>query len=414
MERYCLIGRRLPHSFSKIIHNLLGLEYDLVELDTEADAVSFIKNNPYAGYNVTIPYKQTVMPHLDELDESAVKAGAVNTVVKKGGRSIGYNTDTSGMAAGLKKMGASLSGKKVMILGSGGTASMAVSLAKESKAKEITVVSRGGSVNYSNYHLRADTEILINCTPVGMYPENEGCPVDLCKLPALEYVFDAVYNPLSTRLVMEARARGITADGGLSMLVAQAIIAQNLFLGYQKFDTEAQTAITTAEILRRQSNIVLVGMPSSGKTSVGLALEKLTGKPFVDTDSLIIKEASMSVPEIFAKEGEAGFRAREKKAIRDCSRGFGKIIATGGGAILYPENRPELKQNSVVFWLQRDIGKLDTSGRPLSKDKNTLQAMEKIRYPLYNDIKDYIIDNNGGIDDCAQRVKDLFDAHFGN
>lgn len=412
MDKYCLIGKRLPHSFSKLIHNSLGLDYSLVELEDETAVKSFVRDNPYSGYNVTIPYKQTVMPLLDELDGSAVSAGAVNTVVKRGGKSIGYNTDTEGMAAGLAGIGANLCGRKVMILGSGGTSSMAAALAKRQRARETVIVSRGGATNYGNYGGHADTEILINCTPVGMYPNNEGCPVELDKLPSLRFVFDAVYNPITTRLVAAAKSRGIAASGGLSMLVAQAIIAENLFLGTRRYDVEPQTAKTTAFIRKLQSNIVLVGMPSAGKSSVGNILAGLTDKTFIDTDAAIEKSAGCTIPEIFDKGGETLFREYEKRAVTECARGFGRVIATGGGAVLDADNRKELRQNAVVFWLVRDIDKLETAGRPLSKNINALETMAKNRYPLYNDVKDYIADGNAEISACAKEIKDRFDAHF--
>ncbi|MDD3946684.1 MAG: shikimate kinase, partial [Clostridia bacterium] len=410
---YCLIGKRLPHSFSKIIHQSLGLDYSLVELKDERAVAEFVQNNDYAGYNVTIPYKQTVIPYLDELDESAQRARAVNTVIQKDGKRIGYNTDTEGMAAGLNRIGAKLQNRKVMILGSGGTASMARALAVAQGANKIVTVSRSGKVHYGNYGEYGDTEVLINCTPVGMYPNNGDCPVDLEKLPQLKAVFDAVYNPLTTRLIQFAKAKGIAAGGGLSMLVAQAVIAENLFLGCNKFDVDTQTEKTTAEIYKAQSNIVLVGMPSCGKTSVGRALGALCGKSFVDTDSRIEDRAGQTIPEIFASIGESGFRKLEKQVIQECARGFGQVIATGGGAVLDDENRIELKQNSVVFWLMRETEKLKCEGRPLSKDKKALQAMEKIRFPLYNKVKDYAVDCNGSIMDCVKEIKEIFDAHFG-
>lgn len=414
MSKYCLIGKHLPHSFSQIIHQSLGLDYILNEIPDEEGVAAFVKDNNFAGYNVTIPYKQTVMPHLDGLDASAIAANAVNTVIRHSGKSIGFNTDTAGMQAGLRGINANLKGEVVMILGSGGTASMAKALAQSQDAKQIITVSRNGEVDYGNYSAHKHTTVLINCTPVGMYPNNDGSPVDLSQLPRLHYVMDAVYNPLTTRLVAQARQLGIAATGGLTMLVAQAIIAQNLFLGYQKYDIEAQTKQTTAQILKQQSNIALVGMPSCGKSQVGASLAKLCGKGFVDTDGLIQSALGQSIPQIFAAVGEAGFRQAEKAVAADCLRGFGRVIATGGGIVLDADNRKELKQNSVVFWLVRDIDKLVCEGRPLSKDKNTLEAMAKIRYPLYNEVQDYIIDCNGSIDGCAKEIKEKYDAHFSN
>jgi len=414
MNRYCLIGERLPHSFSKLIHASLGLDYSLVEL-ADAEAVeAFVKDNTFAGYNVTIPYKKTVMPFLDALDASAVAAGAVNTVVKREGKSIGYNTDVPGMAAGLRAIGADLKGKKVMILGSGGTASTAVCLAKEQGAREIVTVSRTGAVNYGNYSLHGDAEVLINCTPAGMYPHNQDSPADLSALPGVRYVFDAVYNPLTTRLVADARKRGLAASCGLSMLVAQAVIAENIFFGSEVFDVGEQTAQTVTYIDQLQYNIVLVGMPSAGKTSVGQALAERMGKRFVDTDAVIEETAGKPIPEIFQNSGETAFRALEKDAVRRVSREFGQVIATGGGAVLNADNRAELRQNGIVFWLIRDLEKLSMEGRPLSRDMDSLKAMEKIRFPLYNEIKDYAAENGGEIEACVRKIEETFYAHFGH
>jgi shikimate dehydrogenase len=413
MDRYCLIGEHLPHSFSAQIHQSLGLDYSLEELSDAQAVRAFVKDNPYAGYNVTIPYKKTVIPFLDALDKSAADAGAVNTVVKRGGRNIGYNTDVQGMAAGLQSIGADLKDKKVMILGSGGTASTAYHAAKKQGAREIVIVSRTGEVNYENYSLHGDAEVLINCTPIGMYPDNDGCPVDLDVLRGVKYVFDAVYNPLTTRLVAEAKKRGIAASCGLFMLVAQAIAAENIFYGAEVFDVAVQTKKTVSYMEERQNNIVLVGMPSSGKTSVGRMVAALTGKEFVDTDALIEQETGKSVSQIFAEKGESGFRTIEKEIIKRVSRGFGQVISTGGGAVLDADNRTELRQNGIVFWIQRDIEKLSLEGRPLSRNTDSLKAMEKFRFPLYNEIKDYLADNNAeDICACARLVEEQFHAHF--
>lgn len=415
MNMYCLIGEHLPHSFSKLIHESLGLDYSLEELPDARAVETFVKDNPYAGYNVTIPYKKTVMPFLDALDFSAQDAGAVNTVVKRSGKSIGYNTDAAGMIAGLLSIGADLKDKKVMILGSGGTASTAAYVAKARGAREIVTVSRAGEVNYDNYGLHKDAEVLINGTPIGMYPHNESCPVDLERLPGVKYVFDAVYNPLTTRLVADAKERGLAAACGLSMLVAQAVAAENIFLGARVFDIAAQTAKTVAYIHKLQYNIVLVGMPSSGKTTVGTEVAAATGKRFVDTDALIVRERGKTIPQIFEELGEKGFRKIEKEVIRRVSREFGQVIATGGGAVLDADNRAELRQNGVVFWIQRDLDKFSFEGRPLSKNTDSLKAMENFRLPLYNRIKDYVADNNGGsVSACARSVEEQFHAHFGH
>ena len=310
--KYALIGRTLGHSYSVPIHAGFGnSDYILKNLEPEA-LEGFIKGKDFCGLNVTIPYKQAVMPFLDEIDDSALAIGSVNTVVNKNGRLYGYNTDIDGMRLLAKKAGIALSGKKVLVLGSGGTSLTARALAKSEGAKEILVVSRSGEVNYDNVYDESDAEIIINTTPVGMFPNNGKAAVDLSRFPKLTGVLDAVYNPLKTELILEAESLGIPAAGGLFMLVAQAKRAEELFFDKVIADEENERVYRT--LMQSFRNIVLIGMPGCGKTTVGKALAKKLGREFVDIDALIEKNAKKSIPEIFANDGEEVFRRFETEA----------------------------------------------------------------------------------------------------
>lgn len=389
---YGLIGRRLGHSYSKIIHEMLcGYAYDLCPLEPEQLEELFAKRE-FKALNVTIPYKQAVIPLLDEVDEGALAIGAVNTVVNQNGRLTGYNTDIDGFLYMARRAGVDMAGKKVVILGSGGTSRTTRAAAGELGAREIVTVSRHGEDNYQNLSRHADAQVLVNTTPVGMYPNWGQSPVSLESFPALEGVLDVVYNPLRTALLLQAEERGLPRSCGLPMLVAQAKRAAELFTGQNIDDSRAEAVLHG---LRGQlTNIVLIGMPGCGKTTVGRALAGKLGRTFVDLDEEIVRRAGMPIPEIFAREGEAGFRERESALVREFGERTGLVVSTGGGVVTRRENYIPLKQNGLLLHLRRDPAALPTDGRPLSQ-ATAPEELWRRRAPLYAAFADGEIDNNG-------------------
>jgi shikimate dehydrogenase len=365
----------------------------------------------FRGINVTIPYKERVLMHLDEIDESARAIGAVNTVVNRGGKLYGYNTDFYGMEGLIRHAGISIEGKKVAILGTGGTAKTANAVAKSLGAAEILTVSRkkeAGRILYDElYQKHRDTQIIINTTPVGMYPNADVSPLDLTLFKKLSGVIDAVYNPLDTHLICQAKKRAIAAEGGLFMLVAQAVRASEIFM-----NTTYDDAITEGiykKILAEKQNIVLIGMPASGKTTVGKRIAEKLGRPFTDTDELITLASGESIPDIFAKHGEKEFRRRESAAIQQASTLVGNVIATGGGAILNPSNVKNLMQNGRIFFLDRDLEKLiPTEDRPLGSTKEAIEKRYNERYDLYCASCDFRVDANGDIETVANTITEEF------
>ena len=408
MQKFGLIGKTLKHSYSKTIHNLLGdYSYDLVELE-EDKVKDFVLSKEYHGYNVTIPYKQTVIPYLDEVDKSALDIGAVNTVVNKNGKLIGYNTDIFGMKYALDRAGIRLNGKVVLILGSGGTSKTATALAKQEKAKEIIVLSREGKVNYQNYFEQKEVQIVINTTPVGMFPNNYDCKIDLDKFEKLEGVFDAVYNPDLTYLTYTAKKLGVKYSNGLPMLVAQAKGAMQLFFDKQIDDDIIQKVLQ--KLKKETLNIVLIGMSGCGKSSVGKLLAKELGREFVDTDTLIEERENRDIPTIFKDSGEPYFRQVEKAVLKDQGKLTGKVIATGGGVIKDKDNYFPLKQNGVIIYLKRDIEKLERKGRPLSTDLGAVKKLFEERKELYQNFADIVVDNNGQIQNTVKEILDKYES----
>lgn len=404
--RCALIGKTLGHSYSGIIHEKFGYYgYDLVELE-ENQLEKFVKEGKYDGFNVTIPYKTAIIKYLDKLDPIASETGAVNTVVRTGGKTYGYNTDVLGMAYMLKKAGISLAGKNVVICGSGGTGKTAEYVAKKMNAAKITVVSRKGENNYSNVYSLVDTQVIINATPVGMYPYNDVSLLDLKKFSSLEAVADVIYNPLLTRLALDAKKLGIKYTGGLIMLVAQAKFAMDIFIKRRSPDELISSVY--AKILKQTQNIVLVGMPGSGKTSVGKAVAKKLMKKYVDSDAAIVEKAGCPVSEIFEKYGEKHFRSLEKQMLAELGKAHGTVISTGGGAVLDAENYYSLKQNGLIYYLERPADALATRGRPLSKNKNAIAEMERVRLPLYREYADKTIENDGDFFACVKKIAEDF------
>lgn len=403
-----LIGRRLGHSYSPQIHRALAdYDYKLWELEPE-ELETFFRRQDFTGVNVTIPYKQAVIPLLDELSETARAIGAVNTVVRRDGKLCGDNTDFAGMAALIRHIMLSLEGKKVLILGTGGTSKTAVAVARSLGAAEVYRLSRSGRDGALTYEdaarLHADADVLINTTPGGMYPAVEGCPVALDAFPNLSGVVDAVYNPLRTNLVLQARSRGIPAEGGLYMLAAQASYASALFRGCETSQRDIDLAYQT--VRREMENIVLIGMPSSGKSTVGRALAERLGKRFADSDALVTERIGMPIADYFAQRGEAAFREREQEAVADLAATGGQVIATGGGAILRPENVTALRRSGRLVFLDRSPEKLiATADRPLASDREALRRRYEERYDLYCAAADLHIDGDGTVEETAQRIE---------
>lgn len=401
-----LLGRKLGHSYSPQIHShLSNYSYQLFEKEPE-EVKAFLLSNDYDALNVTIPYKKDVIPYLDELSPVAQKMGAINTIVRdKYGKLIGHNTDYFGFLSTIQKTGLSVSGKKILVLGSGGAASTAIVVLKELGA-DVIVISRTGSDNYGNIERHADASVIINATPVGMFPNNGESPVSLDFFPNLEGVIDMIYNPARTALLLEAERRGIVAENGLWMLVAQAKESAEWFTGAPLSDS--LIPIIHKKLQKQMENIVLIGMPGCGKSTVGKRLSDKTGKQFLDADKEIERHASESIPEIFRKYGEDRFRQIESSILYELGKRSGCIIATGGGCITRTENYNHLHQNSTIIWLQRDLDALPTNGRPLSQ-KDKLRDMYAIRSPLYAKFADYTVENNTTAQDAVDKILRLYD-----
>ncbi len=405
---YGLIGEHLPHSFSKEIHEQLAdYTYDLHELTPDA-LDGFMREKAFKAINVTIPYKRDVMAYLDEISPSAKEIGAVNTIVNRGGRLSGYNTDMLGMQALISRIGLDLTGKTVLILGTGGTSHTAQYVAKHLGAGKVVTVSRsgrGGSVTYEDApRLYPDAAVILNTTPAGMYPNVDAQAIDLSLFPALEGVADVVYNPLRTQLVQQAHALGLPAEGGLYMLVGQAVAAVEIFLD-RKLDPDALDKVFQAVFADKES-IVLTGMPGSGKTTVGKLLAEQLGRRFYDSDDEITSRTGRTPNEIIRADGEAAFRDVERDVIAALSLEPGCVIATGGGAILREENIRHLRANGRIFFLDRkpeDI--LPTDDRPLSSDRAALKKRYDERYPIYTATADSVIPVTGSPEDVAAAIR---------
>lgn len=401
-KRCGLIGEKLGHSFSPAIHGKLAdYEYKLYELSPE-QVGPFLEKKEYDGLNVTIPYKKTVIPYCDELTEAAKSIGSVNTIVKRpDGTLLGHNTDYDGFMWLLKNAGAEVKGKKAVVLGTGGASVTVQAALRDLGAAQVVVVSRSGEDNYENIARHSDAKILVNATPVGMYPKTGVSPVNLDVFTALEGVFDVVYNPAKTQLLLEAEKRGIPCANGLGMLVAQAKAACERFTGQPIADEKVYTI--KAEMERNTRNVMLIGMPGCGKSTVGAALAEKLGRKLVDVDERIVEMAGCSIPEIFLKDGEEGFRQIEHQALCEVSKESGLVIATGGGVVTRPENLDPMRQNSLIVWLLRDLSLLPKDGRPLSQT-NSLTEMFKVREPLYRAAADCIADNNGSLEDTLKQI----------
>ncbi len=408
--KYACIGEHLKHSFSKEIHNeLADYEYEIKEIPKD-ELEAFALKGDFKAINVTIPYKELIMPYLYEIDGHARAIGAVNTVVNRDGRLYGYNTDFYGMTELIRHAGISVFGKKAAILGSGGTAKTARAVLTALGAKEILTVSRGngeGVISYEElYREHSDTEIIINTTPVGMFPNVKDSPIEPSRFPRLSGVIDAVYNPLRTALVLGARSLGIPAEGGLYMLVAQAVRASEIFI--DKNYPKEELSRVYKKVLRDKENIVLIGMPSSGKTTLGRQLSFTLGRELFDSDELIISRTGMEIKDIFEKYGEAEFRKIESEVIAELSQKTGAVISTGGGAILNSGNVFELRKNGILVFLDRELDALSaTSDRPLSSDREALERRYRERLPIYRACADITLKVEGTPEELAARLETM-------
>lgn len=405
--RYGLLGEKLGHSFSRDIHSSLGnYSYDLIEVEKDRLA-DFIQKKDYSGLNVTIPYKEAVIPYLDKTDDHALAIGAVNTIVNKNGELFGYNTDFFGMERLINHAKIDISDKTVAILGTGGTSKTADAVVKHLGAKKAIKVSRGnrdGAISYDDlYEMAGDIDVIINTTPAGMFPNTEASPIDISRFERLSGVIDAVYNPLRTKLILDAKRRGIKAEGGLYMLVGQAVRASELFTG-EVYD-EKTTDRVYKRILREKENIVLIGMPASGKSTIGRILEKKLSRRAFDSDKIIEKEEKRSIPDIFHKDGEGKFRDIESSVIKRLSLENGIIIATGGGSILREENIDNLKKNGRLYFIDRPLPQLiPTKSRPLASTPEDIERRFNERYGIYSSAADVRIDANGSAPMAADKI----------
>ena len=405
---YGLIGGLLGYSYSKMIHEQLGLcsyENYVVTPDGLED---FIKKTNLKGFNVTAPHKENIIKYLADLSPLAKRIGSVNTVVRRNGKLIGYNTDYYGLKYALEKTGVTVKDKSVLILGSGGTMKTARCLFEDLGAKKITVVSRGGPINYQNVYDQTDTQVVVNTTPVGTHPRGEDVLVDLKKFPRLEGVFDVVYNPLMTRLLFDAHLLGVKYGGGIRMLVAQAVFAEEIFL--DKSIDKNIIEKTVRRLIKEIKNIVLVGMPGSGKTTLGKMIAKIKNMPLIDTDAEICRENAMTVEEIFNKFSEEGFRKMERVALLKAAQQRGVVIATGGGVVKDEKNKFPLWQNGTVYYIDRDLSLLETEGRPLSSAEKNV-ALYKERHGLYLDFA-HVTVKNDSLEKALEEILNYEDTRY--
>ena len=411
--QYGLIGEHLGHSYSVPIHRLIsGEDYELREI-APADLGTFMTRKEFRAINVTIPYKQDVIPYLDEISDTAREIGAVNTIVNRDGRLYGTNTDAAGLQALIVRVCPDIRGRKTLVLGTGGTSKTAVYTAKAMGAEPVIRVSRSAREDAVTYEeaLRdhRDAEILINTTPCGMFPAAEDMPVDIAGFPELRGVVDVIYNPLRTKLVLAAMRRGIPAEGGLYMLVAQAVRAAEVFRGIRY--EEGLTEKIYRRMARDKENIVLTGMPGSGKSAVSSILGARTGREVIDTDRMIVEKAGMEITEIFRRYGEKHFRDLESEVIREAAACAGVIISTGGGAVLREENVEALRRNGRLVWLDRKPEDLvPTDDRPLADSREKMAALYAAREPIYRATADERIAVTGSAEDTADETESRWNA----
>ena len=404
MARYGLLGEHLGHSYSPRIHKLLGgYDYELFEVAPDALA-AFLQSADWDGLNVTIPYKKSVVPFCGALTDRARAIGSVNTLTRQpDGSLLGDNTDYAGFSWLLRHAGAQVRGRKALVLGDGGAAATVRAVLREAGAAPIVTISRRGEDNYETLDRHADAFLIVNTTPLGMYPQNGAAAVDLKRFPACRCVLDLIYNPARTQLMLQADALGIPAFGGLGMLVEQARAAAERFLGQAISDARMLAVLDQLE--RESRNVALIGMPGCGKTTTGRALAALTGRPFVDLDEVLTERFGCSIPDFFARKGEDAFRKAETEALREVAKQSGLVIATGGGIVTRSENLPLLRQNSRLVYLRRETDALPVEGRPLSL-QHSPQVLAQKRLPLYEAWGEYTI-SAASADAAAAQIKEV-------
>ena len=411
--KYGCIGEKLGHSFSAVIHKSIA-DYDYILREIPRDEIdSFMKKRDFIAVNVTIPYKEAVIPYLDHIDENAAKIGAVNTVVNKDGKLYGYNTDFAGLRKLIQKSGFDYTNKKVLICGSGGTSRTAKAAALSLGASSVICLSRAEKPQcetYANaYKTHSDADYIINTTPCGMWPDTDSVSIDILKFPSLKGVTDVVYNPLRSELVRRAHAAGIPAHGGLYMLVAQAVAASEIFTGtnYAKEVTDR----VFKEIYTGKENIVLTGMAGAGKSTIGKLLAEATGKSYIDTDEMIESKTGKTPAGIINEYGEPHFRAIEKAVVKEAAARTSSVISTGGGAVLDPDNIHELRMNGRIIFLRRDIAEIRTGPeRPITPNAERLETIYKERYPLYMERCDGVFDVSGTPEQCVKKILEMINV----
>lgn len=401
--KFCLIGEKLSHSYSKEIHNFCGLDYTLKEI-VRCGVQDFVQNSSYHGFNVTIPYKKDVLPFLNEVSSEAKAIGAVNTVLNKNGKLYGFNTDVDGIEYTFKRKGINLSLKKVLILGTGG-ASKAVEFVCKKYGAECILVSRSGEINYQNCYDIKGVNVIVNATPVGMYPLTNETPIDLSKFNNLEFVFDLIYNPQKTLLIKQAEKLNISYSNGLPMLVEQALKAQDIWLSKTHSDRDTEEIIS--KLSGDKLNIALMGMPGCGKSTVGRVLADYMGKEFIDLDEEITLYKGKTPSEIIAELGEKEFRDIETKVLNKVAIKSGVVIALGGGAVIKEENRRLLSLNSVTVYLKRDLALLEKKNRPLSNSVG-VDELYKQRKEFY-ETADIVVDNDKSVDKCVKEIANSYE-----
>ena len=410
---YGLIGAKLGHSYSKIIHEqLAGYQYELIPLPTEAEARAFMEKRAFTAINVTIPYKQLVIPYCDVVDPKAKEIGAVNTIVDRDGKLYGYNTVYTGFSYLARVHGVDFADKTVLILGTGGTHSTVEAVCRDGGAKEILSASRTGkygALTYNEAMRRRDVQIIVNTTPCGMYPNVGQCMLAPTAFPELEAVLDVVYNPFRTELLLRAEEHGVKTAGGFEMLVAQAVYAAQYFTG-RFYATDSVIPTASRRLQHQLANISLIGMPGCGKSTIGAALAKRLNKTFVDLDEEIERRTGNNIPDIFAHEGEEAFRRYEAETLADIGKRTGQVIACGGGIIKTPANVHAMRQNGCVLWVQRPLGKLATGGRPLSQGGAALKQLQAERTPLYRAAAHAVLDNSSTLANAVQAAVQLFES----
>ncbi|MBE6887173.1 MAG: shikimate 5-dehydrogenase [Ruminococcaceae bacterium] len=409
-----LIGEKLGHSFSKPIHeSIADYTYDIMPLSRE-EFPAFMEKKAFDAINVTIPYKEMVIPYCDFMDDKAKQIGAVNAVKNIDGKLYATNTDFDGLKWMIEKH-FDLGGKTVAICGSGGTSKTAFAVCKALGAKEIIRVARNRGepfITYGQMKDRKDIEFVLNTTSVGMLPDIMSSIVDLNDFPACQGVIDVVYNPLCTSLCMQAKQKNIPYISGLEMLVGQAVSAVEFFT--DKTVDHSLVDSIAHKLYRDKQNIVLIGMPSCGKTSLGKKLAAKLDMDFADMDAEIEKTSGMTIPQIFDRDGESGFRQIETEVCIELSKRNHTVISCGGGAVKNPLNMQVLGLNGYIIYIKRDVAKLATGGsRPLSTSRAALYKMAEERFPLYEKYSDATVENNGYFGYALERLMEVCNENLG-